>query len=368
MLSLQELREKNNAQVARASGNSTSPSVFNFRDLKAGDSVRVRFIDDTGPNDTFWREKRIRIFQFPNVIDSIGETYNQTAYVEVPAFNTKYNESMLSNPPAEYVYKSEDDVIQKRISGFWDDTEAGRSLYSKFSRKKSYVFRGFLESDVEGYERNKVYRFIINEELFQLIKSFLSNMEIDVIPTNVDNGLDFIINVTSKQASINGVTQEVKAYSTSTWARKETPLTDAEKKYLAENTLDPLLTYIPERPTSEQERVMVEMFDACMNGESYDVRKWGSVFKPNNVQFDADGKVKAEPGKVTNVKPTYTYDTVKEETKVVESVPVKAEVVEEKPETTVRVTELINEHKEEVTSQDPKALINDIMAKYKIQK
>ena len=368
MLSLQELREKNNAQVARANGNSTAPSVFNFRDVKAGDSVRIRFIEDTGPNDVFWREKRVRILQFPSVVDTTGETYNQSVYVEIPAFNTKYNESLLSNPPAEYIYKSDEDVVQKSIAGFWDDTEAGRSLYSKFSRKKSYIFRGFLESDVEGYERNKIYRFIINEELFQLIKSFLTNMEIDVIPTNVDNGLDFIINVTSKQASINGVTQEVKAYSTSTWARKETPLSEAEKKYLAENELQPLLTYIPVRPTAEQEKIMLEMFNACMNGESYDVRKWGNVFKPNNVQFDADGKLKADPGKVTNVTPTYTYDTVKTESKPVEEKVVVQETPKEDVESTVRVTELINEHKEEVKTQDPKALINDIMAKYKIQK
>ena len=317
----------------------------------------------------FWREKRVRILQFNKVIDNTGETFAQNAYVEIPAFNTKYDEKPLSNLPAEYLYESKDDVIQKTISGFWDDTETGRNLYSKFSRKKSYILRGFLESDVQGYERNKIYRFILNEELYKLVSSFLTNNEIDVVPVDPVDGLDFIINVTSKQVSINGTTQQLNSYSTSTWARKETSLSEEEKKYLKDNELPPLLTYIPTRPTSEQEQAMVELFNASMEGEPYDIRRWGKYFKPNNIQFDSDGVIKVDGGKATTVTPNYTYDTVRTET--VSQPVVKEEVVESAPQITespIKVSELINEHKEETPTQDPKALINDIMSKYKIQK
>ena len=109
----------------------------------------------------------------------------------------------------------------------------GKAMYYRYGRKKTYIFQGFVRS--EGYEKNKIYRFIVNEELFNLIKSFLTNDEIDTIPTDREKGLDFILNVTGKIANINGKPQEVKDYSTSKWSSNETPLTDAENAWLAEN-------------------------------------------------------------------------------------------------------------------------------------
>jgi hypothetical protein len=370
-LDLNALRARYNAETAKIKNSSTNftATVFDFRNLKVGDSVRVRFIDDTEKNDVFWRERRTRNLKFNSVKDTSGAVLNQATYVDIPAFNKKFDEVLWSNPSEEYLYANDEDVIQKRIGNFWDGTDTGKELYNKFKRRKTYVMRGFLESDVEGYERNKVYRFIVTEDLFNLISSFMSDTEIAYAPTDKVNGLDFIINVTGKNSNINGKTQEVKDYTTSKYARKETPLSEDELNYLNNNELPALITYIYKKPNAEQEKAMVEMFEAVMNDEPYDVAKWGNFYKPNNIQFDGEGKFKLQPGKVDDIKPAYTYtSTIEEkpvEQKTVVQETVKEEVVEESP---VRVNNLIEEHSQETTAVDAKSLVADIMSKYNIQK
>ena len=291
-LDLNALRQKMKQQAAKAEGkNPNSNAVFPFSNLQIGDSVRIRFIDDGENNDVFWRERRTRVIPFNSVKQANGEIVANKAYVDIPAFNLKYNEILLSNMPQNYLYKSEDDVIQKKIASFWDMGDDGKQLYYRYGRKKSYVFQGFVRSDGD-YEKNKLYRFMINEELFNLIKSSLSNEEIETIPTDAEKGLDFIINVTGKIANINGKPQEVKDYSTSTWSRKETPLTNEEKQSLLETPPFVLKNFIFERPDVEHEQCMLEMFEASMNEQPYDVVRWGKFYKPNNVFFDADGNIR----------------------------------------------------------------------------
>lgn len=376
MLDLNALRAKYAAETAKIKNNSNNftSQVFDFRNLKVGDSVRVRFIEDSDENPVFWRERRTRNLKFNSVKDTSGAVLNQATYVDIPAFNKKFDEVLWSNLPNEYLYGNDEDVIQKRIGNFWDGTDAGKELYGKFKRRKTYVMRGFLESDVEGYERNKVYRFIVTEDLFNLISSFMSDTEIAYAPTDKVNGLDFIINVTGKNASLNGKTQEVKDYTTSKYARKETPLSEEELNYLQNNELPALLTFIYQKPDAEHEQAMIEMFEAIMNDDPYDVTRWGKFYKPNNVQFDGEGKFKLN-GKVSDIKPAYTYESsptttseVVEEPKAVEEVKVETPKQETVEESTVRVNNLINEHTEEVKTNDPSALIAGIMDKYKIQK
>jgi len=373
-IDLNALRARYNAETAKIknnSGNFTS-QVFDFRNLKVGDSVRVRFIEDSDDNQVFWRERRTRALKFNSVKDTSGAVINQTAYVDVPAFNKKFDEPLWSNPPQQYIFDSSEDAIQKRIGNFWDGTDTGKELYNKFKRRKTYVMRGFLESDVENYERNKVYRFIVTEDLFNLISSFMSDTEIAYAPTDKVNGLDFIINVTGKNASINGKTQEVKDYTTSKYARKETPLSQEELDYLENNELPPLLTFVYPRPDNEHEQAMIEMFNAIMDEEPYDVSRWGKFYKPNNIQFDGEGKIKLS-GKVADIKPAYSYESTSNTSANVEthSEPMVKQQVEssvsDNVESPVRVNELINEHTEEVQATDASALIAGIMNKYKVQ-
>lgn len=385
-LDIEALRQKMKQATAKAEGkNPNSNAVFPFSNLNIGDSVRIRFVDDGENNDVFWRERRTRVIPFNSVRQANGEIVANKAYVDVPAFNLKYNEILLSNMPANYLYKSEDDVIQKKIAGFWDMGDEGKTLYYRYGRKKSYVFQGFVRSD--GYEKNKLYRFMINEELFNLIKSSLSNEEIEAMPTDTERGLDFIINVTSKMANIGGKPQEVKDYSTSTWSRKETPLTAEERQSLLDNPPYVLKNFIFERPSVEQEQVMLEMFEASINDEPYDVVRWGKSYKPNNVFFDADGNIRDvknstnKPSEVPTVTPTENTQTFvqvtdnqatvtqpnldtlsSEQMKQVLMAMQTAQATVEQPKQTA--PQLINQHSETVSGTSPEDTVKQLMSKF----
>ena len=194
----------------------------------------------------------------------------------------------------------------------------------------------------------------------------MSDTEIADVPTHKQNGLDFIINVTGKNSNINGKTQEVKDYTTSKYARKETPLSQEELNYLQNNELPPLINYIYARPNTEQENAMVEMFEAIMNDDPYDVTRWGKYYKPNNIQFDGEGKFKLQ-GKVEDIKPAYTYETKTVVQNVEQEKPTQ-QVVEEREESPVRVNNLSDEQTETTNAKDAASLVADIMSKYNIQK
>ena len=180
-----------------------------------------------------------------------------------------------------------------KIKPLWDGTEEGTKLYNKFGRSERYVFQGFVRAD--GYD-TKLYRFVINKDLFNVIYSFISDDEIMHTPSDPIHGRDFILKVTKKIANINGKPQEVKDYSTSKWSSNESPLTDAEQAWLSSNQPYVLKNFIPARPTVEQEQAMLELFEASFNSEPYDVARWGKIFKPDNVFFDEQGNVKDMKG------------------------------------------------------------------------
>ena len=120
----------------------------------------------------------------------------------------------------------------------------------------------------------------------------MSDDEIDTIPSDPINGREFILNVTEKVASINGNTQKVKDYSTSKWSSNISPLTEAEQEWINNNGAFILKNYIPSRPSTEQELAMLELFEASYNEDPYDYNRWFNIFKPDNVFFDENGQIK----------------------------------------------------------------------------
>lgn len=300
-LDLKAMRAKMESKNASSQFQNTSGSsdIFKFGDLKVGDEVRIRFVEDADTtNSFFWRERHSRTLRFDSLLLPNGSTMMKDTYVSVPAFNLKSNETSLDDLPQEYLYKSNEDVIQQKIKGFWiDGDKTSQALYNKFGKKVTYLFQGFVRSP--GYE-TKLYRFVVNKELFNLIKTFMTDSEIEDVPCDVVNGRDFILKVSEKNAVINGSNTKVKDYVTqSKWSSKVTPLTDEEKAFLETNGAFDLKKYLPKRPTAEQETIMLEMYNASYDGNPYDIKNWVSTYRPDNIRLDQDGNVKLKEGDAT---------------------------------------------------------------------
>ena len=299
-LSLAEMRAAMEKGSSQANNNQTGNNdIFRFGDLKPGDEIRIRFIEDADPsNGFFWRERHSRSLKFDSLLLPNGTTMLKDTYVSVPAFNLKSNETSLDNLPSEYLYKSTEDVIQQKIKGLWiDGDKTSQALYNKFGKKVTYLFQGFIHSP--GYEP-KLYRFLINKDLFNLIKTFMTDSEIEDVPCSVQNGRDFILKVSEKSAVINGVNKTVKDYVTqSKWSSRITPLTEQEIAYIQTNGAFDLKKFLPKRPSAEQEEVMLAMYNASYDGMPYDIKNWASTFRPDNIRLDQDGNVKLKEGDAT---------------------------------------------------------------------
>ena len=100
--------------------------------------------------------------------------------------------------------------------------------------------------------------------------------ELEELPTDYARGLDFRVSKTSKGGYAD--------YSTSKWARKETALTEAEATAIDSQGLYNLGDFLPKKPGEEELKVMKEMFEASVDGQAYDVDRWGSYFRPAGMQ------------------------------------------------------------------------------------
>ena len=96
--------------------------------------------------------------------------------------------------------------------------------------------------------------------------------EMSEVPTHYTSGLDFIIRKTAKGGYAD--------YSTSNYARKETPLTETELAAIDTHGLYDLKSFLPKKPSDAELRVIKEMFEASVDGRPYDNDKWGAYYRP----------------------------------------------------------------------------------------
>ena len=68
-------------------------------------------------------------------------------------------------------------------------------------------------------------------------------------------------------------------YSTSSWARRERPLSDAEQAAIKTHGLFNLSDFLPKKPTDVEMKVIKEMFEASVDGEAYDAERWGQYYR-----------------------------------------------------------------------------------------
>jgi len=145
----------------------------------------------------------------------------------------------------------------------------------KYWKKRSYIFQGFVVEDPIKEDKipdNPIRRFIIGPQIYQLIRGALMDPELDELPTDYLKGLDFRIAKTSKGGFAD--------YSTSKWSRRERALSDVEKAAIDAHGLFDLSSFLPKKPSDVELKVMKEMFEASVDGEAYDMERWGQYFKP----------------------------------------------------------------------------------------
>jgi hypothetical protein len=157
----------------------------------------------------------------------------------------------------------------------------------KYWKKRSYIFQGFVVEDPIREEKtpeNPIRRFIIGPQIYQIIRSALMDPELDELPTDYLKGLDFRIAKTSKGGFAD--------YSTSKWSRRERAISAEEQASIDAHGLFNLSDFLPKKPSDVELKVMKEMFEASVDGEAYDMDRWGQYFKPAGM-----GQATGDPNK-----------------------------------------------------------------------
>jgi hypothetical protein len=258
MASLAEIRAKLKEQETNTGGNNRSGgdnAIYPFWNMQEGQSSTLRFLPDGDDTNTFfWKERLMIKLPFAGIK---GETDSRPVQVQIPCME---------------MYGETCDILNEVRAWLKDPTleDMGR----KYWKKRSYVFQGFVVDNVlqEESPENPVRRFIIGPQIFQIIKQALMDPDMEELPTDYTAGVDFRLNKTSKGGYAD--------YSTSNWARRERPLTDAEMNGVNTNGLFNMSDFLPKKPSDIEVKVMKEMFEASVDGEAYDMERFGQYFRP----------------------------------------------------------------------------------------
>ena len=103
--------------------------------------------------------------------------------------------------------------------------------------------------------------------------------EIEELPTDLMRGLDFNVRKTAKGGYAD--------YGTSSWARKESALTEVEQAAIEAHGMFNLTDFLPKKPSEAELRVIKEMFEASVDGRPYDNDKWGAYYRPYGLEAPA---------------------------------------------------------------------------------
>jgi len=261
MATLAEIRAKLQEAQNKTTGNSTGGgdnAIYPHWNMQEGKEAVVRFLPDGNTNNTFfWVERAMIKLEFAGVK---GETDSRKVQVQVPCVEM-YNDGSVC-------------PILSEVRGWFKDKSL-EDMGRKYWKKRSYIFQGFVVEDVLKEEKtpeNPIRRFIIGPQIYQIIRAALMDSEIEELPTDALRGLDFRIAKTSKGGFAD--------YSTSKWSRRERALSDAEQAAISQYGLFNLNDFLPKKPTDVELKVMKEMFEASVNGDAYDMNRWGQYFKP----------------------------------------------------------------------------------------
>ena len=268
MASLAQIRAKLAEMENRGSGNTQNSnrdnSVYPHWNIPEGTTSRVRFLPDgDNSNMFFWVERAMIRLPFSGVK---GQMNSKPVVVQVPCMEM-YNETCP--------------ILTEVRTWFKDKSleEMGR----KYWKKRSYIFQGFVrESPMseDSVPENPIRRFVVSPSIYPVITAVLKDTEVEEMPTDYDRGLDFSITKTTKG--------QYADYSTSKWARKESALTATERAAIDSFGLFNLKDFLPKRPGDVELKIIKEMFEASVDGQTYDADRWGQYYKPAGVTSNPD--------------------------------------------------------------------------------
>ena len=259
---LAEIRAKLQASEGNKGGKSQAGgdnAIYPHWNIAEGSTARVRFLPDGNTkNSFFWAERAMIRLPFAGIK---GQADSKPVVVQVPCME---------------MYGAACPILAEVRPWFKDPSleEMGR----KYWKKKSYIFQGFVRENALSDDKvpaNPIRRFTISPQIFNIIKAALMDPEMEELPTDLQRGLDFQIVKTSKGGYAD--------YSTSKWSRKESALTAEEQAAIDEHGLFNLSDFLPKQPTEADLKVIKEMFEASVDGQPYDVERWGAYYKPFGV-------------------------------------------------------------------------------------
>lgn len=307
---LQNMENKGKSRYTNEEGDLT----FAFWNMAEGDTTTVRFLPDADPDSTFfWKERQLINLTFPGVKG--GDTDKEVS-VRVPCMDM-YGETC---------------PIIAETRPWWND-DSMKEIARKYWKKRAYIMQGFVLDNPlkeDNVPENPIRKFVITPQVFNIIKAALLDPDMEHSPTDYENGTNFII--------AKGRKGDYNDYSTSKYARRESPLEEAHLEAIEKYGLFNLSDWMPRKPDAAGVNIIFEMFEASVNGELYDPDRWANHFKPYGMQFESASEMKTE---------------TKEE---------DAPKAEEKP--TPPPSKLMKESKaEEEQASKPAASAQDILAK-----
>ena len=263
MATLAEIRAKLAQQETggnRSQSGGGDNAIFAHWNIPEGTSATLRFLPDADDTNTFfWKERQMIRLSFPGVK---GQDENKQVTVQVPCVEM-WNEQC---------------PVHAEIRPWFKDP-AMEDMGRKYWKKRSYVFQGFVtqsEHQEESVPENPIRRFVISPQIYKIISSALMDPEFQEIPTDYEAGTDFIIKKSTKG--------QYADYSTSNWARRERSLDQAERDAIASNGLFNLNDFLPKKPNAEELNAIFEMFEASVDGQLYDVERFGAYYRPYGVE------------------------------------------------------------------------------------
>jgi len=259
---LAEIRAKLKSQEVNRSTSNTGGdnAIYPHWNIKEGDEAVVRFLPDKDETNTFfWTERNMIKLPFAGIK---GQTDSRPVTVQVPCME---------------MYGKTCPVLTEVRPWFKD--KSMEDMGRKYWKKKSYIFQGFVTTNPlteDTTPENPIRRFIIGPQIFNIIRAALLDPEMEELPTDSVRGVDFRINKTTKGGYAD--------YSTSKWSRRERALDEAERSAIEKFGLHNLSDFRPKEPTEAEVKIIKELFEKSVDGEAYDLEKYGQYFRPAGVQ------------------------------------------------------------------------------------